>query len=238
MDTTTPTAPAIDIAEAHRFLKLLDPAAERFTFQTFADNRNHPLSPGATVWHEGLTAGLAGCFERMQERGAGIYVTVNETDLTGRKIENIKRVRCNVVDLDGAPIEPVMSCALKPHFTVESSPGKYHAYWRVDGLALDEFKPMQRAIAARFGGDKAVCDLPRVMRLPGFLHLKAEPFLTRILWVGDGGSYSAEQVLDAFRRSLGTAAEAADAGRGSRRAAGAGAGAPGPRGAASWCARS
>lgn len=49
-----------------------------------------------------------------------------------------------------------------------------------DRLPLDAFKPAQRALAGKFQGDTSVCDLPRVMRLPGFVHRKGEPFVTRI----------------------------------------------------------
>jgi Virulence-associated protein E/Primase C terminal 2 (PriCT-2)/RepB DNA-primase from phage plasmid len=56
-----------------------------------------------------------------------------------------------------------------------------HAYWLADDLPLDEFKPLQKALAERFGSDPMVVDLPRVMRLPGTLHLKGAPQLVRLL---------------------------------------------------------
>jgi putative DNA primase/helicase len=74
---------------------------------------------------------------------------------------------------------------LQPHIVIESSPGKWHAYWLVSDSPLEQFKPLQQALAQRFNGDKAVCDLPRVMRLPGFLHQKGEPVLTRIHRMAD-----------------------------------------------------
>jgi hypothetical protein len=118
---------------------------------------------------------------RLNARGAGVFVTVNETDGEGRKTENIIRVRAQFVDLDGAPLEPVLEHPLGPSITIESSPGRYHAYWLVDDCPLAEFKHAQQRLAAHFNGDPSVCDLPRVMRLPGFFHRKAEPFITRII---------------------------------------------------------
>jgi len=106
------------------------------------------------------------------------------------------------VDLDGAPLEPVTQATLKPHITVESSPGRYHAYWLVDGLPLDAFTTTQFAFANRFRGDPTVKDLPRVMRLPGFLHRKNEPFRTRILTLEDRPSYAASELLRAFNIDL------------------------------------
>jgi hypothetical protein len=69
----------------------------------------------------------------------------------------------------------VFNSSLKPQMIVATSPYHYHAYWLVDGLALDDFEAVQRDIARRFGGDPNVCDLPRVMRLPGFFHNKNSP---------------------------------------------------------------
>jgi hypothetical protein len=87
---------------------------------------------------------------------------------------------------------------LQPHATVESSPGRFHAYWLVTGLPLAEFKALQLAIAERFNGDRKVHDLPRVMRLPGFLHRKGEPFLTHVTALQRLPRYSAQTVRNAF----------------------------------------
>jgi hypothetical protein len=48
-------------------------------------------------------------------------------------------------------------------------------------IVLYEFKPIQVALAKALGTDEKICDLPRVMRLPGFFHLKGEPFRTQLL---------------------------------------------------------
>jgi hypothetical protein len=87
----------------------------------------------------------------------------------------VARVRACFADLDGAPLEPVLKCALAPAVVVQTSPGRFHAYWPVDNrqpVTLAQFPGVQRAIAAAFGGDTSVVDLPRVMRLPGFAHRK------------------------------------------------------------------
>ncbi|WP_425481116.1 DNA-primase RepB domain-containing protein [Ahniella affigens] len=107
---------------------------------------------------------------------------VNQGDGSSkRRAQNVKAVRCLFVDLDGAPLAPIRTAELPPQAIIESSPGRFHAYWRVSGCPLGAFRSAQQHLAKRFGGDESVCDLPRVMRLPGFLHLKAEPFLSRVL---------------------------------------------------------
>src|SRR5208337_3041529 len=174
-----------DKAEAARFLSLLDAHATFFTFQTFDDvvleNNKKRKDPKLL---RALRGSLDECWDeivRLNERGAGVFVTVNETDGKGRKGENIVRVRALFVDLDGAPSEPLLQHDPKPTIVVESSPGRFHGYWPIGGVGLEDFGGLQRALAGRLGGDPAVCDLSRVMRLPGFVHRKGEPFLTRIV---------------------------------------------------------
>ena len=98
----------------------------------------------------------------------GIFVTVNTTDYQGRKSENIVKVRAFFVDLDGSPLDPVLSAPISPHIIVESSPSRYHAYWIVNDAPLDKFSLVQEELICKFNGDNKVKDLSRVMRLPGF----------------------------------------------------------------------
>lgn len=189
-----PDAP--DLTEAQRFVMLLDENADKYTFQTFDDSeakRPHL----ARVLH-GTLAEHAATVSQLNREGAGVFVTINETDLLGREIGNVRRVRAVFADLDGAPLEPVLACALEPNLIVVSSPDRWHAYWFVDSLPLDQFKLVQKAIAARFNSDSGVCDLPRVLRLPGFLHRKAEPFLVRIIMASGAQSYSADAIRAEF----------------------------------------
>lgn len=184
-----------DLNEAAQLLDALEPGGI-FTFQTF-DDTPAKRKDMASIRH-GALADCADYLKRQNGQGAGIFVTVNKTDGKGREYRNVERVRALFVDLDGAPIEPVRSGPLLPHITVESSPGRWHAYWLVDGCGLDDFKPLQRGLIALFGGDKACIDLPRVMRLPGFWHRKAAPFMSRVLDYNESPRYPLQAVLDAF----------------------------------------
>ena len=130
---------------------------------------------------------------RLNEQGAGIFITVNATDGKGRSEKNIKRVRALFNDLDDEPLEPVLQSKQPPHIVVESSPGHFHPYRLVEGIALDQFKPLQDKLIDEFGGDH-VNDLPRVLRLPGFIHRKDKdkPSLVRIVSTREGPLYSAK----------------------------------------------
>ena len=183
-----------DLSETGRFLGLLS-GGDPVTFQTFDDSpaKRKPLSKilhGSLQQHGDTLASLNG-------RGAGVFVMVNAGDLKGRSTRNVHRVRAVFVDLDGSPLEPVQAGPLQRQITVESSPGRYHAYWLVDGFPLAEFSPVQQMLAQRFDSDPTVKDLPRVMRLPGFLHQKAQPHLTHIL-SASSGRYSRDKFLSAF----------------------------------------
>ena len=164
---------------ARKFLHAL--GGGEFSFQTFDD---HALRKD-----RGLVRQLHGtidqhftALEKLNARGAGIFATINRTDGKGRKRENIVGIRAVFVDLDGAPLAPVIQWALPPNIVVESSPDRYHAYWLVDhAVTLTEFTGLQKKLAKLFGGDPKVHDLPRVLRLPGFIHRKNKPFRTRIV---------------------------------------------------------
>lgn len=197
-----------NLPESERFLMLLDEEAEAFTFQTFADTpeakaeekereRNNQPKKYAHVFHGPLSQ-HAKALERLNRSGAGVFVTVNQTDLKGRKADNVQRVRAVFADTDGADLAPILSATPEASFIVESSPGNGHPYWLTDDLPLAQFEGVQRRIADTFGTDPSVTDLPRVLRLPGFYHRKGEPFMVRMMQDNGGLPYAADKILAAF----------------------------------------
>ncbi|GAB3356158.1 primase alpha helix C-terminal domain-containing protein [Lysobacter tyrosinilyticus] len=167
----------IDTAMAARFLTALTGDCTH-TFQTFDDTGKS--RPGMNRVLHGSFASQAQRLAGLNDKGAGVFVMVNRGDGFGRKADNVTACRALFVDLDGAPIEPVLSCQLPPRIVVESSPGKWHAYWPIADMPLEQFTPAQKTLAALFAGDPKVHDRSRVMRLPGFLHRKGNPFQTRL----------------------------------------------------------
>lgn len=174
-------APAIDLAEAERFLDVLA-EGEPVTFQTFDDDADRKQKSLARILH-GTLEEHAAELTRLNQRGAGVFVMVNFGDGKGREGANVTGVRGVFVDLDGAPPEPILKFELTPHIVVESSPRKYHAYWLLADCALEQFRPLQKALIAKFNGDPSVHDLPRVMRLPGFIHRKGAPYRSRVIQI-------------------------------------------------------
>jgi putative DNA primase/helicase len=198
-----------DRGEAERFLGTLDPTTVRFTFQTFDDvELTDPAKPGGKRKRGDksllrvLHGTLAEHWEelvRLNRRGAGIFVTVNETDGRGRKDENITRVRAVWQDDDAGY---GWTLSLAPSIEVQTSPGKHQRYLIADGLSVDDHAAAMRVMVEDHGCDKGAKDLPRVLRVPGFHHMKEQhrPYLVRIVG-GDGRRYTADEVKSALPAS-------------------------------------
>src|SRR5262249_9777587 len=75
------------------------------------------------------------------------------------------------------------------HIVVDTSPGRWHAYWLVTGVALDQFRAKQKALITLYNSDPDIHDLSRVMRLPGFIHRKGAPHLVRTVTVNSSPPY-------------------------------------------------
>jgi len=187
-----------DLDQTHAFLHRLGSliGGEQFTFQTF-DDREGKRRDLNRVLH-GTLAQHGRTLARLNALGAGVFVMVNRGDGRGRAERNVTSVRALFVDLDGSPLEPVTSGSLQPHLVVESSPGRWHAYWLVQDVPISGFKGLQQALAKRFDGDRKVCDPPRVMRLPGFWHNKKSRQLTNLTQQFDGPAYTLAQMTAEF----------------------------------------
>jgi hypothetical protein len=109
-------------------------------------------------------------------------------------------VRAVFVDLDSAPLDPVLAADVpKPHIVAETSPNRWHCYWRViEDMPLRNFAALQKGLIARFDGDKAVIDLSRVMRIPGFVHRKRDPCLSRLVQTNDIDAYDWAELAKLF----------------------------------------
>lgn len=167
----------IDLGIAKGFLNKLDPNTSNFTFQTFDDNKDRK-DPKLIRILNGTLEEHATALINLNAKGAGVFITVNQTDGTGRKKENIMGIRALWVEDDNgnAPAIPI-----EPHMKIESSPGKYHSYILVTGAILDEFEPVQQRLVDDYGSDPNAKDRSRVLRLPGFYHQKGDPHLVNIL---------------------------------------------------------
>lgn len=194
--------------EADAFLRLLA-GGSPVTFQTFTDAKPPPKPDPLARWLHGTLAEHASTLGNLNARGAGVFWMVNAGDGKGRASANVQQVRALFVDLDGAPLEPITLSSLPAHCVVESSPGRWHAYWLVTDCPTDRFRTLQKALAVRFNADPRVHDLARVMRVPGFDHRKSKAYRTRIVAMHEGAPYTMANLVEAFDLSAPAALEPA-----------------------------
>lgn len=161
-------------AEARRYIEALTGDADSaVTFQILDDPKK-----GLRKFH--FHATLTDAAETLAEqsnRGAGIFLMVNAGDGEGREAKNVLALRALFVDYDSEkknlPVPP--SFPLEPTFAVKTGRG-WHYYWALEvGESLDGFEKTQKALAKHYGDLDPMSDLPRVLRVPGYPHQKAEP---------------------------------------------------------------
>lgn len=161
----------------------------------------------------------------MNRRGKEIFITMNEAhpdvleaigrgEPTGKKAngkpnygtldKHIVATLWASVDIDTPGVSPtanfelIEASPIPPTLIVNTSGNKYQLHFRVDGLKVSDYKRVQKALIAHFGGDKAVCNPARIMRVPGFLHLKGEPQLSVLLPIENPDPIPVEEFFRAF----------------------------------------
>ena len=117
-------------------------------------------------------------------KGYGIFGTVNS--FNSRRIESdVKKLEAFYVDFDGAEKKEQLESLknfLMPSMIVESKNG-YHCYWMIKDDIVKEFgvemaNTIYKEINKRLiywlgsGADEGVYDCARVLRVPGFNHMK------------------------------------------------------------------
>lgn len=118
-------------------------------------------------------------------KGRSVYV-IPQVFNGGTKTEHCKAVRVVVLDLDGTPLPPTWEPLPSPHLILETSPGKYQAWWRIEqSQDFDLWKSVMQRLATMYGGDPNVARITQPFRLAGFYHVKRKPFRSRIVELND-----------------------------------------------------
>jgi hypothetical protein len=114
--------------------------------------------------------------------GANVYVAANPLRSGSRRrtkesIDSVRHLYLDIDDDGDARLAALRaSDAVPPAIAVLStSPNKYQALWRVDGLNFEQQEAALKRLAIAFGGDPACTDCNRVLRIPGFLNRKYSP---------------------------------------------------------------
>lgn len=149
------------------------------------------------------------------ERGFGVFQTVNDFGDGPRRKDHLVRIRAWAVDMDeGTKAEMharLHASPLVPSLIVETKRG-FQAYWCArDGVADHWNAIVLERLVPHFGADRNARDLCRILRVPGFLHLKdpADPFLIRTAWQHHV-SYTERQMAAAWPWRCATAERVAE----------------------------
>jgi hypothetical protein len=117
------------------------------------------------------------------EKGYGIFHTVQEFH-GPRRIENLVHINAWAVDIDKGTKEEMLSQigkGLVPTMLIETKSG-YHVYWKARDATQENWRHIvENRLVPFYKADKKAKDLARLLRVPGFNHLKnpAEPFLIK-----------------------------------------------------------
>jgi hypothetical protein len=192
--------PIYDLDMARDFFRMIERDGS-FMLQSFDDVpkgvKGDPALAASILWPAAWSKILS-----LYAQGAGIFFTVNRTDGTGRKRENVHSVRGVWRENDDGC---TTNLPLQPSLTVESSPGKFHEYiltsdpWPADEQGSAEHRAIEERLIESYGSDPNAKDLSRVLRVPGFLHRKDRnnPHLVRIV-ASPGWRYPRQQIIEAF----------------------------------------
>lgn len=116
-------------------------------------------------------------------KGFGIFWSVQEFNSSVRKKENLKRITAWAVDIDGGEKaeqwERIARAPIVPSLVVESKNG-FHVYFNAkDAIPEHYAEIVQDRLIPYFKADPKAKDLARILRVPGFYHMKnpADPYM-------------------------------------------------------------
>lgn len=158
------------------FLRFLDPDDKHLSYVIFNDSSHTPV-PGYGLLHGDISSVVR--LIREEPWGTGInwslHVTLCRTNGRGRKSADIEAARVLCIDLDrkiDSYERDQISLDYKSFLNVESSPGKYHFYWKIeDIIPVVRWSKYQFALASKFDGDRGLSQSTHMIRVPGIPRL-------------------------------------------------------------------
>lgn len=170
------------------------------TIQTFDDNKerkDQKLASKIINKEENYSK-----IDELNSKWAGIFFSVNPMIEGKRDKESVVWISSWICEIDWMDKELqkklIDNCPLKPSMIIESS-SSYHLYWFAKDWKIENWASVCYGLRNYFDWDPAVVDISRVLRLPGYNHLKDEtkPYkitILEILWE----IYSEEQMILAY----------------------------------------
>lgn len=193
----------VDIDTVKLFLNFLDNSG----FYTFSvlntDTKSVYLGSRYCTIEEILTF-FKGVISRNGNTNVTLHVTLNRCK-AGRKKADIESVRVLCVDIDKVSTSEHIKTLVSDyecHLVVESSPGKYHLYWKISpAVQLETWSKWQLGLAQAFEGDLNLSQITKTIRVPGIERVLNDGtiWMPRIVFYrGEITELTAEEVLNKF----------------------------------------
>ena len=141
--------------------------------------------------------------EHYNKEGAGVFFSINSMNPWERDKANVTHVNAWACEVDNLSKEDQMKLVsvapLAPSLIIESSKS-FHMYRFAKDGTIENWTKVCRWLRNFFGWDPAIAsDISRVLRVPGYYHMKdaGHPFMCDIVdWNGE--YYTEEEMLKAF----------------------------------------
>lgn len=141
------------------------------------------------------------------EKGYGIFHTVQEF-FGPRCIKKLVYINAWAVDIDpnkdGKPTKDEMMVRIReglpPTMLIESKNG-YHVYWKSTDATQENWRAIvQNRLVPFYHADKRAKDLARILRIPGFYHMKNpnDPFMVKTLYLSKT-QYSEREMFQYYK---------------------------------------
>lgn len=191
-----------DISQAEEFFEFMLGEEDEIDFRTLSETGENQFARKVSGRFDIISKQLI----HENKRGNGVFWLVNKARDRAQNDASIESVRALFVDLDGSPVEPLLENQdALPHVVVETSPGKYHAYWIINNsLKTSDFKQFQVALAKKFNGDESVSNLSRILRVPGYFHMKdpSNPFMTKVIQYNNGPMHDPGELAQSLQLKI------------------------------------
>lgn len=159
----------------------------------------------------GRTKGVFKCnydeAKEWNEKGWGIFWTVNLFKDDDRRSENLVKIQAWATDLDfGTKLEQsqrIKDAPLEPSMIIETARG-FHVYYCVKDGTEATIKNYNEIVGKRlipyFKGDRNAKDLTRILRASGYYHMKNpnKPYMCKI-WQMSGLEYTEQEMMKMFK---------------------------------------
>lgn len=197
----------VNLSEVETYFKFLDTEKEVFCY-CLLDAESKDVIKGYGVEY-GHRRDILGTVQRLASTETfppfTLHTTLNRTNLRGRKVKDIESCRVLCVDFD----RPIARESLKAlviangaHLVIESSPGKYHIYWKLSsGINITDWSTFQLGLNHYFGGDLELSKAHHTIRVPGLARITKEgaEFTPSIIYLDSSSAeMSYQSVIDRF----------------------------------------